>query len=604
MAENLPKRENEVCAHPIIKVTENLQKERLDSSDKDLQFEQLNNLYEQCLEACDSEEEAEKHFKDLVGEEKFALWKKLKSELSEQANSKDLQSCFAEALNEVAELYDLSGEFCDFSIELFARAIMKYKVFKTIRENEDLLWYDEEKGVYRENGEVVVKELCEQLWTNRKILEHFKPAKLKKLTTHFVNEVINTIKRRTYVSNSEFDKDPYIINVRNGLLDIRTGELKPHSPDYLSRIQINAEYNPDAKCPNIDKFISEIVPEKYRRLLYQIAAYCLIPDYRYQKAFMLVGSGDNGKSTYLDLLTIFLGEENVSHVSLQNLTDNRFAASQLMGKLANIYADIPSTRLYSTGLFKMLTGGDRLSGERKFRDPVPFRNRAKLIFSANELPHVEDRTWAFWKRWILIEFPYKFDGTERPRDNNILQKLTTKEELSGFLNKVLEELIHLLSNGFEVERTELAELWMRKSNSVYAFVKDRLERDVKSYVPKEELYEEYVEYCEMNNLNPVSKNTFGKQLPKEIPTRTARVLHKGERVWAWMGIKLKPKEEDLDQSDLDSKIIQVIGDEPFSAEDVMAKIPEADDEAIMDAIKRLMDKGKIAQVNSHTWIKV
>jgi len=602
MAEN-QKEEGVKDTNPYLeRVMKELNKDMSEFREKLHKYEWLNTIYETHLEIFGNEKEAEEAFRKQVGDELFNIWKEVKSELAELSSSKDLDTCFLEAVSEVSELFQKADEYGDFSIEVFVRTIMKFKKFRTIIENEELLWYDDEKGVYRENGEKVVKKLCELIWTRDVVLRYLKPIRLRKLTTHFVNEVINAIKRRTYVSNTEFDKDPFIINVKNGLLDIRTKELKPHTPEYLSRIQINAEYNPDAKCPKIDKFISEIVPEKYRKLLYQIPAYCLFPDYKYEKAFMLVGDGENGKSTYLNLITHFLGEDNVSHVSLQSLTNNRFARSRLIGKLANIFADIPSTKLYSTGDFKTLTGGDRMEGEKKFKDSVPFRNRAKLIFSANELPPVNDRTWAFWRRWILIEFPYKFDGKERPKDPNILKKLTTREELSGFLNKIIDEYVNLLRNGF-IEQTDLGEIWMRRSNSVYAFVRDRLERDVNSFVPKEDLYKEYVEYCDENDLAPVAKNKFGNSLPKEIPTTTQKILYGGKRVKVWSGIRLKPKEE-FQYNNLVSRILEVVGDNRFSIEDLIAKINDVSVDDLQKALDYMVKKGLVAQVNSNTWIKV
>jgi len=568
-------------------------------------YEIVEEQYQAILQALNNEKEAEESLKKQISEEHFKIWKEMKKELQElKSIGRDLETCFVEALGEISELYQKADEYGDFSIELFARTIMKYKEFKTIIENEELLWYDDQKGVYRENGERIVKKLCELLWTKGLVLKYLKPIKLKKLTTHFVNEVINTIKRRTYVSNSEFDKDPFIINVKNGLLDIRTKELQPHSPNYLSRIQINAEYNPNAKCEKIDKFISEIVPEEYRKLLYQIPAYCLFPDYKYEKAFMLVGSGENGKSTYLNLLRIFLGEENVSQVSLQNLVYNRFAPARLIGKLANIFADIPSTEINSTGIFKMLTGEDTIDVEKKFKDAFAFKNRAKLIFSANELPPVNDRTWAFWRRWILIEFPYKFDGKERPKDPDILKKLTEKEELSGFLNKIIEEYVNLLQNGFDIEQTELGDIWMRKSNSVYAFVKDCLERDGNSSIPKEELYKNYVEYCEEMNILPVNKNKFGTLLPREVPVMTVRITYEGKRVWAWKGIKLKPRNGDIEYNDLVSRILESVGDEQFSVEDILAKLPDVNVDEIREALDYMQKKGLIYQVYSGVWRKV
>ena len=178
------------------------------------------------------------------------------------------------------------------------------------------------------------------------------------------DEVVNYIKAD---APELWDRPPMdTINVLNGLLDLHTLELRPHSPDFLSPVQLGVSYDPDAKCPNIDKFISEIFPEDAFDLALEIAANLMTADTSIQKAILLLGSGGNGKSVYLRLVTALIGTANVSVKPLQNLESERFALGELYGKLANICSDLPGESMRGTSVFKSVTGGDMLSGEYKF----------------------------------------------------------------------------------------------------------------------------------------------------------------------------------------------------------------------------------------------
>ena len=333
--------------------------------------------------------------------------------------------------------------------------------------------------------------------------------------------------------------------VKNGVIwRKRENILLPPSPAFGYTYRLNVSYNPEAKCPKIDKFISEIVEEP--KILYEVVASCLLQSPEYHFAYMLVGDGSNGKSTFLKVLTAFLGKENVANVSLQDLCNDRFKSSELIGKLANIYADIPKYPIKDVGKFKIMTGGDEFLVEKKFKDPFKIVNQARLIFSANELPEVNDTTFAFWRRWIVIEFPHKF-----PSNPNLLNELTTEEELSGLLNYSLLYLTKIEENG--VTKTETIDKamqnWMARANNIYAFVSEKLERDLESYVEKNKLYTIYKQFCEERDFTPKPNNIFAKELKRFAPVEERKINIQGSRVRVWWGIKLKdvkPEEIDLE----------------------------------------------------------
>ncbi|MCG3561878.1 phage/plasmid primase, P4 family, partial [Klebsiella pneumoniae] len=208
---------------------------------------------------------------------------------------------------------------------------------------------------------------------------------------------------------------PYLANFKNGTYNIKTGELKPHDiKDYILQSQEYA-IDPDDRTYPIKTvtWLNDLTGDKESVLyLMEIIGYCFYRSYApFQCITILQGSGENGKSTFLNILTKILGQNNVSNMTLQDLGNkqNRFASSNLYQKLANLFADIDAEFIKSTGLLKALTGGDRLSAEQKGKDAFMFINFAKLIFSANELPPFSDFTVGFNRRLYVVPFDCVID---------------------------------------------------------------------------------------------------------------------------------------------------------------------------------------------------
>jgi putative DNA primase/helicase len=146
------------------------------------------------------------------------------------------------------------------------------------------------------------------------------------------------------------------VNLLNGLLAVNTRTLSPHSADFLSPIQLPVKFDAAARCPMWDKFIGEVFPSDSETIAWEIPAWLMTPDTSIQKAILLMGDGANGKSTYLRAVLAFIGKHNTAAVSLHKLENDRFSASRLIGRLANICPDLPGTDLTSTSVFKAITG--------------------------------------------------------------------------------------------------------------------------------------------------------------------------------------------------------------------------------------------------------
>jgi putative DNA primase/helicase len=432
-----------------------------------------------------------------------------------------------------------------------AKALLGLFRIVTLEETDDILFYS--KGVYRPKAESLLT----------KQIESIVPSDV--VTTDLVKEVLGHIRRSTYVSRERFNSDPNILNLKNGLLDLRTFELKKHTPKFLSTIQLPVEYDPNAKSELWEKVVNEDLYPEDVPLLQEAFGYALYPENVAQKMFVFLGEGANGKSLVLRVLEALIGKDHVANVSPQDLENNRFAVSQLFGKLVNIYPDLPSFALQSTGKLKALVSGDSLTIEEKFKKPFSFRNRAKFFFSANVLPKVSDNTRAFYRRLVIINFPRTFD--ESTADPTLPEKLTNEKELSGILNWALEGLQRLMQNGFRFSYNksveEIEELYTRASDPVKAFLEEETVEDPNAWIVKQDLYQAYVDYVKKHKLmSPLSPTTFFRNLLKYRKLATEHKNIKGERKWVYVGIRLKTEEEKEESKEEDLRFFTGNEDKP------------------------------------------
>jgi putative DNA primase/helicase len=223
---------------------------------------------------------------------------------------------------------------------------------------------------------------------------------------------------------------------------------------------------------------------------------------------------------------------------------HKFALARLYGKMANIYPDLPSIALKETDTFKTLVSGERVEAENKFKPFFSFPNVTKLVFSCNQPPTPPEDSDAYWRRWIIIRFPNQFLEEDPKTDPDLLQKLTTPEELSGVLNWALEGL-HTLTKQkkFTVSKTmeDTRKQYLFLGDPIKAFAEAKLELafEKDKYLDKPEVYEAYLQFCENNNLPYVSSIIFSRELPSRISCADGRVKQNGETIRVWKNIKFK-----------------------------------------------------------------
>ena len=343
-----------------------------------------------------------------------------------------------------------------------------------------------------------------------------------------------------------FKEDPDVITFKNGQYCLSTRTYEKLDPSKMLAIKsfnrIPVDFDPNAKCPNIEKFLEEIAPE-YKTLLIEWAGYCLYKSYPIQKALIMIGEGANGKSTYFNVLKAFVGHENTASRGFQDLEYDKFAKAELFGRLLNVQADISQTALKKTQEFKGLTGSDYLTAERKYGQPFQFMNYAKLAYSANNPPKFEEDIDANWRRLIPITLIRRFEGQNAIPQDVLLAKLTTTTDLSGLLNLALEALHQILEkNEFSYNPTinEVRQYYKARSDPLPVFIEDCVEQDTDSYEPKAETYATFNAYCKSKKIPcAVSRSVFTTKLREETYALPADRMIEGIRTPVYLGIKLK-----------------------------------------------------------------
>ena len=334
----------------------------------------------------------------------------------------------------------------------------------------------------------------------------------------------------------DFNRNPYLVNVRNGLLDIRDMSFKEHTPSYLSTVQLNVEYNPQVDCPQFKKFLNEVLDCKLIPLVQEIVGYLLTTNTASQKAFVFWGPARTGKSTLLWVVEyLLLGKKNVSNIPWQEIGD-KFKTAELLGKLANVFSDLPSKSIDDTGIFKVVTGEDYLMAEKKNKNPFKFKPFARLVFSCNELPrNYVDRTEGFYRRLIIVPFNRQI---EKNKIDKAL-KYKFQREKEGIFNWALEGLKRLYENNFEFSENELTDgvkkEYKRENNNVISFVEECCELDGLFSCSRIEIYEAYKELCVEAGLKALSQIKFNKELEGNFNITRSR----SGKLRSWNGVRIK-----------------------------------------------------------------
>jgi P4 family phage/plasmid primase-like protien len=306
------------------------------------------------------------------------------------------------------------------------------------------------------------------------------------------------------------------LNFQNGVYDVPTRRLLPHSPDYGFRHILPFSFDPGARCPRFDRFLTEILPgdKENQDAIMEFMAYGLFNDECWlQKALFFIGEGRNGKSTLLDVITALAGKENTLEIGFHSLVDKDTKRAMLENKLFCISEETKSTTLLESDMFKLLVAGGTVDVKKIYVKDYQIKNKAKFIMSFNSITASRDKTHALYRRIRMIHFnqTFKVDGTI---------KKELHAELPGIFNKVLEAYERLNTQGQLTESVmseRMLENFKRDNDSCYTFLTDhyRVGEDNDSFIPKQDLYNNFCQYFDENGYSRNAKpdiKTFMKSV--------------------------------------------------------------------------------------------
>lgn len=346
------------------------------------------------------------------------------------------------------------------------------------------------------------------------------------------------------ITECKTQADARYIAFRNGVLDIVTGQMQPFSPDLVITNQIPWDYNPEAYSELADDTLNKLAcgDPAVRSLLEECIGYCFYRANDYKKSFMLTGKGNNGKSTFLDCVKAILGDGNISALDLKELGD-RFSTSMMFGKLANIGDDIGDDFLQGSqvAIFKKVVSGNRIKAERKGQDPFEFNPYVKLLFSANDIPRMKDKTGAVLNRLVIIPFNARFtkylpSGEIDPDYNpKIRYELVEQSSVEYLIRVGVEGLKRIIGNqGFsKSDATEqMAEEYDLMNNPIKGFFAEQEE----GYIFREtvqDIFTRYQLYCNDCGIKPETKISFGKTVAEmfQVESKNTRVNGKQVRFY-------------------------------------------------------------------------
>jgi len=354
-------------------------------------------------------------------------------------------------------------------------------------------------------------------------------------------EIINSLKQKGRLNIPKPINDKWI-QFKDKIYDIESGENFPATPEYFVTNPIPWEVSGNPETPTMDRIFKEWVGEEYVQTLYEILAFCLIPDYPINRLFCFIGGGMNGKSCFLNLLKKFVGEKNVCSTELDTLITSRFEVTRLHKKLVCLMGETNFNEMNKTSIIKKLTGRDVVGFEYKNKTPFEDMNYAKIIIATNNLPTTTDKTIGFYRRWMITDFPNQFN-----EKRNILSEIPEEEYNNLATNSVILLSSLLKKRAFTNEGTveERMQRYEEKSNPFDKFWKDNVREDYDSFVTKSSFKKKLNEWCKENNFRDLSDQSITKKMKEnnlELDSRShiewfgdGKIGKKLVRVWK--GIK-------------------------------------------------------------------
>jgi putative DNA primase/helicase len=405
-------------------------------------------------------------------------------------------------VRQASRFFDASGSL---KVATLAADVVKDNPAALTAEERVALYQD---GVYRINGLAFTSAVAECLGEQHR-------------STH-VTSVEQVVKSRLYLDGrvlSAHQAEP-VVNVANGMLDLRTGELAEHSPDFMSTAQLPVAWVPEATCPRYEEWLKSVCPDQVDDLE-EVVSTMLDPSRTPPKAVFLYGPSRSGKSTLLRIAEAVAGSENYSSVTLHQLSENRFVAANVYGKILNSAADLDSRDVEDLSLFKMLTGEDMITADRKHGALFQFTNGALFAFSANELPQVSESSRAYSERIKPFRFGNSFAGSEDP---TVEDKI--KEELEGILVRWVRAWQRKNTRGgYQETAAAVRREFDTRSSRVRQWLDEELEITERpgEGMTGNQLHDKFRRWAEANGGRPLGRNKLMERLRNCPGVKTTRI---------------------------------------------------------------------------------
>lgn len=417
--------------------------------------------------------------------------------------------------------------------------IAKYMVKKydiiTIGEKEREMFVYREGIYFQAENEVIYPEI-------QRILGHL-------VTKNAKNETFHKIADMTSNSRDIFASAPLrFIPLMNGVYDRESKILLPHEAKYRFTYQLPVKYDKEATCPETIKFLDQVLDEEQKATVEEWLGYYFYRNYMFKKAIIFVGEGDTGKTTLLEVINYLIGKKNISSVSLQKMTGDKFAAAHMFEKHGNLVDELSAKDINDTGNFKIATGGGSISGEYKFGNQFSFNNFSKLTFACNKIPDVKDfDDEAYFNRWMVVRFNKVIEN----KIPNFIKVLSTEEERSGLFNLAIAGLDRLLTQGkFSYGKTAMDTKrdMMRSGSSIAVFAAEILKQQNGAEMSKEDMYDTYSNFCAQRGLAAETPKMLGTKLLFYVSYVSEGHIYvlknsKPERVRGWRNVVLIKQEE-------------------------------------------------------------
>jgi len=356
-------------------------------------------------------------------------------------------------------------------------------------------------------------------------------------------EIINALKQQGRL-NIPLKAGKRWVQFKNKIIDLEKDEIIELDPKYLITNPIPWEIGENEDTPTIDRIFEEWVGEEYVPMLYEIVAYCLLPDYPIHRIFCLIGDGLNGKTSFLGLLNKFIGSKNITSSDLDILLKSRFESVKLYKKLICLMGETNFNVLSRTSILKRLTGQDLIGFEFKNKLPFDDENYAKIIIATNSLPMTLDKTIGFYRRWILIDFPNRFDEKK-----DILKEIPEIEynNLAKKSIRILKELLKKREFTKEGNFIEKRIRFEEKSNPLQKFLKEETTQDPDGFVFKYEFVKLFQTWLEENKYRIWNELEIGRNMKLKY-----EIKKKGEKRYrAWCGLKFNDQNGGNEESGQD-----------------------------------------------------